>query len=75
MGVLAVPHIGDAAVEGAPPASSEFGYTPPSYRGFIGVDLHITPWTGRGRRMAVGVVLMDRGLWTLWLFPTGFVWH
>ena len=46
MGVLAVPHIGDAAAEGAPPASSELGYTPPSYRGFIGADLHITPWTG-----------------------------
>jgi len=42
MGVLAVPHIGDAAAEEASPASSELGYTPPSYRGFIRADLHIT---------------------------------
>jgi len=47
MGVLAVPHISDAAAKGAPPASSELGYTPTSYRRFIEADLHITPWTGK----------------------------
>jgi len=44
-----VPHIGDATAERAPPASSELGYTPPSYRGFIGADLHITPMDREGK--------------------------
>ena len=47
-GVLAVPHIGDAG-KGVPPASSELGYTPPSYRGFIGADLHINPVDREGK--------------------------
>jgi len=34
----------------------------------LGADLYITP-VDEGRRMAVGVVLTDHGLWTLWPFP------
>jgi len=49
MGVLAVPHIGDAAAEGAPPASSELGYTPPSYCGFLAAEIHITPMNREGK--------------------------
>jgi len=40
----------------------------PRVVGLLKADLHITPVDG-GRRMAVGVVLTDHSLWTLWPFP------
>jgi len=63
--------IGDAAAEGAPPASHGREYAPamaggqateplPRVVGLLGADIHITPVEGE-RRMAIGVVL--------WPFP------
>ena len=77
--------IGDAAAKGTPPASCERGYAPamaggqateplPCVVGLLVAYLHINPVDG-GRRIVVGIVLTDHGLWTLWPFPPGFLRH